>query len=566
MERERENLKRSDEEADTLARSTKKFKDGHQVAEDKEDNLHAKAGSYRDKLVGSIPGAFEKAFGFASDMQEDVVSDDEDEHAEDGSIRVCFSRDEKSCMRAPWYQALIIKPFGRRIGYSFLVSKIRSMWNTRGGRAIGPVLRIDANTANGARGRFARLCVQVNLEKPLVKSIFLGRLKQSIQYEGIGTLCFECGRIGHSREMCPFLVRENKKDVQVEQGSESQENQRDVSTTPMVDEAPASQLDEYGDWMLVTRRKPRNRARDKLNGSYGSQSDESSQQQHEKTLHSVGDGERAVGKRKAPHLQVNRSYGEEDLSSSSYHNKTTDGKGTRRKGARANSKLKANVTVGNQKSAMGLGKEKEFFVFGASAGPSKDFGPDQRFSSLNKAANTTARPVLTDKEKESSTLSFSKHGDNREVGVVLQGKDHSNVRLGADAGLEEFAPTDGREQKGGLPVTVEVCHGQSCASVPSTNNFKLVRDKFKGAALGKISNRGREEMVGNGDLCEEDSSNQACGMLYDGEYALGEHDFKHHSHQINNKGEGNNSPLDLFVPGEIGERGRGDGSMEIERH
>ena len=27
------------------------------------------------------------------------------------------------------------------------------------GRAIGLVLRIDANTANGARGRFARLCV-----------------------------------------------------------------------------------------------------------------------------------------------------------------------------------------------------------------------------------------------------------------------------------------------------------------------------------------------------------------------------------------------------------------------
>ena len=27
------------------------------------------------------------------------------------------------------------------------------------GRAIGPVLRIDANSANGARGHFARLCV-----------------------------------------------------------------------------------------------------------------------------------------------------------------------------------------------------------------------------------------------------------------------------------------------------------------------------------------------------------------------------------------------------------------------
>ena len=129
---DRENLKRFDEKADTLTRSTKKFKDSHQLAEDKEDNIHAKVGSYRDKLVGSIPGAFEKAFGFASAMQEDIESDNEEEHAQDGNIKVCFSRDDKTRMRAPWYQALIIKPFGRKVGYSFLVSNIRSMWNPRG--------------------------------------------------------------------------------------------------------------------------------------------------------------------------------------------------------------------------------------------------------------------------------------------------------------------------------------------------------------------------------------------------------------------------------------------------
>ena len=126
---ERENLKHSDEEADTLARCTKKFKDSYQVAEDKEENLHAKVGSYKDKLVGAIPGAFES---FASAMQEDMESDNEDEQTRDGSLRVCFSRDDKTCMRAPWYQALIIKPFGRKVGYSFLASKIRSMWNPRG--------------------------------------------------------------------------------------------------------------------------------------------------------------------------------------------------------------------------------------------------------------------------------------------------------------------------------------------------------------------------------------------------------------------------------------------------
>ena len=79
------------------------------------------------------------------------------------------------------------------------------------GRAIGPVLRIDAHTANGAKGCFARLCVQVNLNKPLVRTIYLGKLKQSIQYKGVSTLFFECERIGHNKEVCPFLVRGNSK-------------------------------------------------------------------------------------------------------------------------------------------------------------------------------------------------------------------------------------------------------------------------------------------------------------------------------------------------------------------
>lgn len=46
------------------------------------------------------------------------------------------------------------------------------------GKAIGLVLRIDANTINGVRGRFTRLCVQVNLDKPLIRMIYIGKLEQ----------------------------------------------------------------------------------------------------------------------------------------------------------------------------------------------------------------------------------------------------------------------------------------------------------------------------------------------------------------------------------------------------
>ena len=44
--------------------------------------------------------------------------------------------------------------------------------------AIGPVLRIDTHTASRSRGRYARVCVQVDLCKPFIRSVQIGKLSQ----------------------------------------------------------------------------------------------------------------------------------------------------------------------------------------------------------------------------------------------------------------------------------------------------------------------------------------------------------------------------------------------------
>lgn len=76
------------------------------------------------------------------------------------------------------------------------------------GAAIGSVLRIDANTVIGVRGRFARICVQIYLSKPLTRKILLEGVVQEVQYEGINALCFSCGQVGHRKEWCPYSVKE----------------------------------------------------------------------------------------------------------------------------------------------------------------------------------------------------------------------------------------------------------------------------------------------------------------------------------------------------------------------
>lgn len=73
--------------------------------------------------------------------------------------------------------------------------------------SIGNVLRVNTFTASESRGRFARLCIQVDVEKPLVTAILIGKREQSVYYEGIQKLCFGCGRLGHRCEACPYVIR-----------------------------------------------------------------------------------------------------------------------------------------------------------------------------------------------------------------------------------------------------------------------------------------------------------------------------------------------------------------------
>ncbi|KAH9673090.1 reverse transcriptase domain-containing protein [Citrus sinensis] len=70
------------------------------------------------------------------------------------------------------------------------------------GEVVGRVIRIDYNTEAAKRGKFARVAVEICLNKPLVSQFQLNGKIQRIEYEGLPTICFECGKYGHTTDTC----------------------------------------------------------------------------------------------------------------------------------------------------------------------------------------------------------------------------------------------------------------------------------------------------------------------------------------------------------------------------
>ena len=73
-----------------------------------------------------------------------------------------------------------------------------------------------------------------------------------MMYEGISALCFCCGRLGHKQESYGFRVRpmEKNREEGPSERQKVQQNERARHT-----EQSVQSDSNFGDWMIVTRRK-----------------------------------------------------------------------------------------------------------------------------------------------------------------------------------------------------------------------------------------------------------------------------------------------------------------------
>ncbi|KAI9107574.1 hypothetical protein K1719_021611 [Acacia pycnantha] len=76
------------------------------------------------------------------------------------------------------------------------------------GNMVGKMIKLDRSTSVYDKGGFARICVEIDLKKPLLPSYKIFNEERPIVYEGLHQVCFRCGKYGHKKESC--LVKQEE--------------------------------------------------------------------------------------------------------------------------------------------------------------------------------------------------------------------------------------------------------------------------------------------------------------------------------------------------------------------
>lgn len=70
------------------------------------------------------------------------------------------------------------------------------------GKNAGRPIKVDNTTSLVSKGSFARVCVEIDISKPLISKFTLEQKVWPIVYEGLHLVCFSCGLYGHKAEQC----------------------------------------------------------------------------------------------------------------------------------------------------------------------------------------------------------------------------------------------------------------------------------------------------------------------------------------------------------------------------
>lgn len=298
--------------------------------------------SFKDVVTNRNGPGLQGASGSDMAPEDDefhFVSDGEEDDEDDRCPVIRLSSVDKRRLCRPWKNSLIVKLFGRSIGYTYLCRRLKELWKPsapmdvialdnnfflvrfansgdldfarsegpwiiadhyltirqwcpefdpfqdvlerltvwvrfpclpieyydeelllRIARKIGEPVKVDSNTSLVTRGHFARVCVELDLTKPLLSKFKLHRRVRRIEYEGLHMVCFECGKYGHMKETCPSIkpMQVNQPYSVNQQGAVvGHELNRETYKMPESLPVNPAATEDFGDWMLVRRDRRR---------------------------------------------------------------------------------------------------------------------------------------------------------------------------------------------------------------------------------------------------------------------------------------------------------------------
>lgn len=129
--------------------------------------------------------------------------------------------------------------------------------------AVGKPIKVDRNTLKVERGRFARICVEIDLNQPVVGKVCLNDHWYKVSYEGLHIICSNCGCYGHLGRNCKAPPPEIQpklpvppKETEARPGNtgpevEAKTQEATVTETPMKQDVG----EVHGEWLVVSRRK-----------------------------------------------------------------------------------------------------------------------------------------------------------------------------------------------------------------------------------------------------------------------------------------------------------------------
>ncbi|CAM8880609.1 unnamed protein product [Rhodiola kirilowii] len=118
-------------------------------------------------------------------------------------------------------------------------------------RYVGKFIRVSQSETEGARKRFIRVRVEVEVDKPLINGFFLRRLNKdplwiSVKYERLPECCSKCGRLSHAAESCHYIeelgLNQRQGESDLEEGrrkaARGDQRQGEMRASQAADKAP----------------------------------------------------------------------------------------------------------------------------------------------------------------------------------------------------------------------------------------------------------------------------------------------------------------------------------------